>query len=398
MIFSAKELHRLKRELDELTVSHIDIESRCVKAGLKAEFRRNRAEGLKTWVLWGLILNEINTDHGKLKALVDAVLSEPNNSDNKVLISFQNDLSHRNETRLQFISKQIAGGKCVLFLGPDILRVRRGGQLISFNELLCEKLETELEDNFRYYDERMKTDLNYMAQCYSEIPGYAPGGVQTIASEIFQKHAPMIDRPVFQKIAQLPVSLIINANADNLLCDEINNRTPNRCLFSFYNLSNENVSEEQEIEKQKKLDSENAIEAQKPSGSMILYNIFGTYQLDNTILYTESQFLRFIDRVIQGNPGLDSAIPTALNEMESYLFLGFDFNQWYFKVLFQLLKIKKVEDKAISCNVDNAVRYNIANKEFYEQEFKIYFIDIDVELFLDDVIHRVGQLQTNAPA
>jgi hypothetical protein len=167
-------------------------------------------------------------------------------------------------------------------------------------------------------------------------------------------------------------------------------------LFSFYNLSNEVLSQDQEIEKQKKVESEKAIEPKKSSESVILYNIFGTYQQANTILYTESQFLRFIDRVIQGNPGLDAVIPTALNEMESYLFLGFDFNQWYFKVLFQLLKIKKVEDKAISCNVDNAVRYNIANKEFYEEEFKIYFIDIDVEQFLDDIIHRVQQLQINA--
>jgi hypothetical protein len=211
MIFSAKELHRLKRELDELTSSPTDIDRLCMHAELNAEFRRHNVAGRITWEIWDGILKEINTDQRKLKALVDKVLSEANNRDNKVLINFQNDLSHRNESRMQFIAEQLAHGKCVLFLGPDILRIRRQGRLISFNELLCEKLETELKNNFRYYDERVKTDLNYMAQCYSEIPGYVKGDVQTIANELFGQHAQMIDRPVFQKIAQLPVRLAINA-------------------------------------------------------------------------------------------------------------------------------------------------------------------------------------------
>ena len=106
--------------------------------------------------------------------------------------------------------------------------------------------------------------------------------------------------------------------------------------------------------------------------------------------------------MVPGKSKLHPDVLREFNERDNYLFLGFDFEQWYFKILFQLFGIKKNEYSSISCGFENALnpdqtgavsqgnsRVSVYTREFFEQEFKIFFVNDDIKNFIIELSNLV---------
>jgi hypothetical protein len=284
------------------------------------------------------------------------------------------ELRDKQHERLNKIIRAINVGQCILFLGPGVLLGRRNGELHLFNHLLANKLADIMDKYKLYYDENLRCDLSYMAQRFTDMPRYVDGDVGRYAKKMFQELVDnmAIETKLFELLAPLPFKAIINANADDLLYQQIHKNSSGNIVFSYY-------------------DSTNIIDDKSPAISSyklpIVYNIFGAYENDLSILYTEGQFLDFIIRILQSNPAIDKRITNEFERSQYYLFLGFDFNQWYFKVLFEVLKLRKENERTVSLNASSG-EFSLYNKEFFEQEFKFYFINEELPAFTADLIRR----------
>ncbi|GAA3946239.1 hypothetical protein GO495_28960 [Chitinophaga oryziterrae] len=283
------------------------------------------------------------------------------------------ELRDKQHERLNKIIRAINVGQCILFLGPGVLIGSKNGELHPFNRLLANGLADIMDKYNLYYDVNLRGDLSYMAQRFTDMPRHVDGDVGRYAKKLFQELIDnlAIETKLFELLAPLPFKAIINANADDLLYQQIYKISSGDVAFSYY-------------------DSTNIVDDKSPSINYkqpIVYNIFGAYQNDLSILYTEGQFLDFIIRILQSNPAIDKRITNEFERSQYYLFLGFDFNQWYFKVLFEVLKLRKENERTVSLNASSG-EFSVYNREFFEQEFKFYFINEELPAFTADLIRK----------
>lgn len=310
-------------------------------------------------------------------------------------------------TRVQKLAQSIADGRCVLFLGSGTLLCNVApiddpegpAQLTVFNQALAQSMAKELQDNSVYFDPRESRNLPYIAQRYNDLmlPGLnmpareVPGLQGKLAKQFYESCDP--DPRLHELVAQLPFRVVINTNPDAELATILNNlpvtdsSAPRpRCVHRYYNMTNADGT---------------ATITPRPldPGQTLLYNIFGSFEDRPSIILTESQLLDFTSRILNKTPAID---PQVMEEFtvsdtppKSYLFLGFDFDQWYVKIVFQtVLKLIKQKDRAFSI-FPKGISYSVANREFFEEEFKCYFIDDDITRFLKDLIKMYQDIRSN---
>jgi hypothetical protein len=359
MPLSPKAIHKLRNYLS-LLIDDADAAKACCTRALLNNIGKIYFTG-SAWEMWGDILDHTKNEDAELTKLLNQLCKEyPGDA---TIEYYLNELSTNQGIRIKKIAAAIHNQSCVLFMGPEVLRIddNKGG-FISFNQHLCEKIQAALDTYNIYYDASLQANLSYMAQCYTEVPKYVPGDVARMAKDEYTKAEKnrLIDTRIYDSLSTLPFKLIINTNPDDLLYTCLNASRPGICINSYYDTSN--MEELNEIEAEQTLQKD----------FVLHYNIFGTFNQPNSILYTEGQFLDITNRLIQGNPKINPAILDILNTNDSYLFLGFDFDQWYFKILFELFKLKKERYRTLSCNNDLA-GISTLNREFFEEEFKIFF-------------------------
>lgn len=346
----------------------------------------------------------------RLAGLVQTVLNE--NTNDHQCISWLDELTNGVPTRVQKLAQSIRDGHCVLFLGPGTLLCNVQNPFIPddslkitvFGHAFSRSLAKELYDNNVYYDSRAETNLAYITQRYNDLKlpdtDIFVRDVQGIQGKRAQEYY-RICQPnsrLHELVSKLPFKIVINTNPDDELATVLNARPlsdPNdpsntipRCVHRYYNITNTDGmghSNPRPLE----------------PGQTLLYNIFGWFGDRPSMILTESQLLDFTNRVLNKNPALD---PEVMNDFtvteanpKSYLFLGFDFDQWYVKIMFQtVLKLIKQKDRAFSI-FPKGIAYDQFNREFFEEEFKCYFIDEDLtkanpEGFLEKMINAYTEL------
>lgn len=388
MILSAKQMHKLRKVLYKLFPNGDDAMFYLTTAQIQNVFVDTKRNA---WLVWGDVLDALKTNKDKMIQLLKTMLEK---NDIPELRHFYTELESSRRLRLLNLAEALIMGRCVLFLGPEVLKVREGGAQISFNEWIARKLEERMVNDNVYFDKELNSNLSYMASCYKETPNYMFGDVAALSNREFKLllEQQRIGRDIYDQISKLPLRIVINANPDDLLCNYINQRKADSCRLSYYDISS----------KEEERPPAEGISGMQVSGSeqfsatqTVVYNIFGAFQNESSILHTEGEFLDFISRVTMGNPRLDNNLLAEFNEKDSYLFLGFDFEQWYFKVLFHLFKLKKDEFNAVSCSFENpgiganplltSGKISVRTREFFEEEFKMFFVSDDLQSFITDL-------------
>lgn len=352
--------------------------------------------------LWEQIIDEAER-RNRLIGLVQTVCNE--NADDLNCKLWLDELTNGVPTRVQKLAQSIANGNCLLFLGPGTLLCNvppdddpDGTPVLTvFNQAFARSLAREMRDSTVYFDEKSANNLAYIAQRYNDVQlpdmdRYVrdlPGMQGKLAQEFYDTCRP--DTRLYELLAELPFRVIINTNADNELAAILNNKAAGspdspqpRCVHRYYSLAN----------------AQDGLPPAGPRplepGQSLLYNIFGSFSDRPSMILTESQLLDFTNRILNRNPPLDLEVmaefTTGEDVPKSYLFLGFDFDQWYVKIMFQtVLKLTKQKDRTFSI-FPKGLDYKQFNREFFEEEFKCYFIDDDLALFLKSIVAEYQKL------
>lgn len=393
MILPQNRLYHLTRMLFDLNFSHEDIKRVCSNAEVPG--RHEFAFDEPPLAIWRKIISKVSDNQAKAISLLQAVAKELMRSgkSGEIVDEYSTEINISKTLRQENIKKALLEKRCVVFLGPEVLKVSiDNDRRISFNQFVASHLKETMDDNLIYFNHALETNLSYLAQCYTNDQRCDASDIGELASTLYEQaideHS--LDTNFYGELARLPLGIIINASPDDQLYRVLESQGGRMVEQAFYDLSN--VSGKSVLPNtQAKEPVSN--EQQSPAiteteDSVLIYNIFGSFNNVDSILFTESQFLNFIDSVIQNNPGLDSRAMKRLNDCDTYLFLGFDFEQWYFKVLFRLFQLKKQEYASISCGKD----YNTApglqqNREFFEQEFKIFFVNDQIPGFINQILN-----------
>lgn len=241
------------------------------------------------------------------------------------------------------IVKRITEDKCMVILGPELLSVNGEG----INSKLAKFLNENTGEQVKYYPEE---EMFKFASSHANV---------MIEDDIQEFYNQLEPNDTYRKIADIPFSTIINTAPDKTL----NKAFKEKNIKFDYDHYRKDVSQKEILRQNKTL----------------IYNIFGDYTDINSIVLT---FDDLFDYLISIMGDYELNIKSELIRATSVLFIGFNFDKWYFKLLLKLVKINK-NKRLHSHDIGQE-----GSKNFYSDEFKVEFFGDNTAEEIISEIHK----------
>lgn len=242
--------------------------------------------------------------------------------------------------------------KCVLVLGPDLFYNCQKSIIKGFYEHLQSK-----GINYKFVEEE---DL------FSSSPKFE--------NAFYRKFEYFFDAleptEIYNKIAQIPFHLIVSTSPDVLLKKAYDNQKF-KCNPLYYN----------------KFLNPKDIEQIPDKEIPLIYNLLGYYEDWESLVLSFSDLFEFLSKIL-GEHKIKGTLQSQLRFGQTFLFLGFRFNSWYFRLLVRLLCLSEKAIQHASCTeVDNCGN-NIA---FYSDELNFEFMNISSMEIIDLLLKKFSE-------
>lgn len=299
-------------------------------------------------------------------------------------IRYQSDQDFDPATRegVENIIEQIHLDRCILFLGPDISITNDAQESLTdrFSQALKNELRvllpsTDIQEGLD--DENL--NLSDLAEAYI---AKRHRSLFEIKVKKFYKSFNLDTTGVsHHAITKLPFSKIINTTPDDLLQVAFEGRAS----FDYFNYKS-------------KVRSSRDTYIGIP-GRPLVYNIFGIAKQPSSVVITTDDRVQFLKTIINKAPSLPPNLSAALkNPDQTFLFIGFDFNEWYLKFLFRILEIpeaalvfalQRISSPLKTCN---SLYYS---KRFYSNEILSIPCGRFLQLLAKRYLKEFGHLASN---
>jgi len=246
----------------------------------------------------------------------------------------------------KFILDTIKSGKCVLILGPDL--TSQNGK--SLYKLLLENLDVEKNpDILSYYE---KDDLFLFKKSFNKTKTFYN------IKDFYEKE---YNDNIFQKIALLPLSLIISITPDSILSKTFKTLKIEH-NFNFYHKK------------------QNSKEVETPKKDYpLIYNLFGTLEDEESLILTHDDLLDFMYATM-GNNNFPLRLRETLNNTDNFIFLGFSFEKWYLQIILRLLNPNKEKFKFALDKLNEPKIHS-----FFMSNYNLEFSNLDSENFINQL-------------
>ncbi len=341
-----REQGTLRAILDEAGIDYSDIE---LEGSMKA--------------VWNNLVSALSFD--QVESLL-FVLTEryPGNTD---ISAFVENLDRGNIVNLMAHLVDIIKAKeCVLFLGPWFLTCLEEQMQYPFYKYFSGKLADKLTQNHIYYDHAQRRNLSYIIDRYETKERFATVDTQNEALTAYREGRP--SDIFYRQVFSLKFPLIINTNPDMILPDLFGNN----CHFDYYDITNN--PDERNIQSQMLSSSED--------NKTIVYNIYGSFKNQRSVLLTEKDAVNFTKKIYSSQEGIPDALKSIIRERYG-IFLGFDFREWHFKILFDVLDLKNKPGNY--CFVETYMNVMEHDQEYYERYYHMTFIKNDILKMFDQL-------------
>ena len=281
--------------------------------------------------------------------------------------------------------------ECILVLGPSIARVNRNGHSIPLTEILAEELAAKLHQINPNIPLHNRKNLAYVAKELEDgfLPqcNYSREKACSRVGELIRTFYTQYDHnmfPVFRQLARIPFRFVVNTSLDNFLVDAYCDENKLLTKSEHYHYRNPKHNNGIDIR-------EEDITAEAP----LVYNLFGSLQSPDSMVITERDQLDFLDAILQTEK--TATIPPSIaihfapvekyHAEKTFVFLGFDFNQWHLRLLMHL--INRYHRQKESYALQNPQSLSELTTFFYKRNFEVEFVDIPSQQFLDTFVEQL---------
>jgi len=241
---------------------------------------------------------------------------------------------------------------CVLFIGPEISINNQGKSLHHefYVDLAKDYSEIEYLENEGYFSPESDEIILY--------------DVLDFYSKDFPKKN-LNGRKILEQLAQVPFSLIISICPDDTV----------HKVFSDYNLDHQFLAYDGTKQETQTMTPENPV----------IYNILGNAASNGRYIFTHENFYNYLNKVF-----IPSEIKKKIKDATHYLFIGFDFNKWYNRLLLFILEFEQKKSGAQRMTIGKKnVKEEI--EKFIGQQFNITFVDNDYSQFIEWLLYNVKE-------
>ena len=252
---------------------------------------------------------------------------------------------------LDVIFDSIQTNRCTIMTGPDMAVNHKGVPVYQDLQRYFEK-ETDLRieydlDNFIRFNGKSSKRFYY-----SDLKKYYKSYCQPTACH--------------EKLTRIPCSLFLSITPD-LMLKQAFERNGVPFDFHFYN---------------KKVNPKE-VKAPKPDKPLI-YNLFGSIQEEDSLIITHEDLFNYLFSILGAERRLPRELKNIFRETRVFVFLGFDLEKWYVKLLLRLFGVQDSLPIASGFNdqLDNRM------KAFYINNFEMQFLDEDSPELIDRLFEK----------
>lgn len=269
------------------------------------------------------------------------------------------------------LARAIHQQRCVLVLGPHVCC-----DFESESVPMSSHIATHLADQFKahknYESLINRQKLSHVAKVFEDTPLKDERlsdsrARQKLESEIkaFYKQNQDREFSIFAELASMPFHIIIDSSHYDFLSKALR-RVHKRVQEEFFHYK--------DPEHNTDLQFSNPT-VKKPW----LYNLFGSIEKPQSLVVTEKDKIHFVETIMQGEP--EASLPTNLrsklkDDGLTFLFMGFDFEEWHLQILLHILEL----DKQAIIALQDTQNINKLTQFTYEKHF---YVDFHVEQELD---------------
>ncbi len=206
------------------------------------------------------------------------------------------------------VIEDIVAGKCILFLGPELLISKDGKYYKSY----FKELESSKSMVYKYFSRDNLFSISGPTKTLDK---------RRLIGKMMEFYEGAGDEIVLNLISQIPFSLIINVAPDMSI-----NKLFERNKFTFRQAYFP--------------DPANADVLPPTIENPVIYNIFGRVDDNQSLIVTHDDLFRSIKALMQkGN--IPPHIHNCLKSAGSFIFLGLKFETWYYQLLLSILEIEE---------------------------------------------------------
>lgn len=263
--------------------------------------------------------------------------------------------------------KQIMKGTCVPFIGPHLCVDVKG---YPHKRLIAQKWADE--EQYPFED---RSDLARVAQFLAVQGGssYAEDKLKDEYQDLKLPNSDDKDEP-HRVLAQLPLPLYITTSYDNFIASALKNLTISRDVRREY------------CRWQQRPDENPKLDDPIPSRPLV-FHLFGHADEPGSLVLTEHDYLKFLVNISREQLLLPSLIRGRISA-GSLLFIGYEFNDWDFRVLLHTIASCKSSVRNAHISVVTPDKHQEA-----AMYLRLYFNNLDLRVFLGTCHEFVAELR-----
>lgn len=240
--------------------------------------------------------------------------------------------SQQNDTELRELRglvERIKRGDCVLVLGPHVAIRTSDPDRRPLDELLASDLLTSIGAQGSEAS-HAPTNLRRAAELYYR-ERHDREELELVVQDFYARESGSTT-DFHRDLARLPFRLCVSASPDSqmLTAFEEANKSPQKGYYSFKQATNPRLS------------------SPAPDRPLV-YHLFGYHEDPRSLVLTEGDLIEFLVSIVRGAPPVPDQVRSLLADpAASFLFLGFGFQNWYLRVLLQVMNVYGHRSKAIA--------------------------------------------------
>lgn len=279
---------------------------------------------------------------------------------------------------------------CVLVLGPKAASFE--GELLQ--DLLAERLAQSLK--LPADSPRELPQLARQLRQASKNETEALEKTGTLLREFYEEFADE-KIPLYELVARLPFRCILNCTPDSLLLEALRRQNKKGLFYSFHF----SKPEHNKNADNRATDLEKEISDDSP----LVYNLLGHYDDASSLVLTDADRLRFLEVVLQRekeaslppNVAYHFLRPPVHRLRKTFLFIGFDFNEWHLRLFMHLLR-RNNEHLPRSLSLQNEENLERDAAIFYTDNFDMLFVPHDPSSLLEELRRQLSAPPPPPPA
>ena len=267
---------------------------------------------------------------------------------------------------------KLKNGNSALLLGPEFLLAEQE------NTDLARVLKDYITVNDLYGADYLKDD-GFFYKTGDTDNKYTEREQLALSLQTFYQNQPI--HQYYSLLAELPFKVIISLSPDNYLeqaYKKINK--PYELIYyqkgDFYKLNNETGSYNKIYENGYRPDEK----------STLILNLLGLFDKEESLVLTYDDFFKFLAPLFN-TKNLKLDIGSVLQQISSFVLLGFRYNKWYLNFIFFLLQ-QIQENKPTGKRAIYFTNESADNIQFYKHAFSLEFDDTDTTTSFIDKLYK----------